>query len=189
MEQNWVHKATFGHDFKSKVIRFYLDFLEPWWDIILKPLLLVLLVAAGVYWYFGVYQSDIAKVKRGVLKFDKSRTVNEALSTNLKNLKWTKYTNKKKQTVVKATGIWKSDARYFHPGLLPFFIVRSGNRVEAYFIMNKDGVFSFASGFSFAGGKVTSTSNDLCFGKDDTVTSELLDFMELEGGFLGVLYD
>ena len=40
-----------------------------------------------------------------------------------------------------------------------------------------------------SGGKVTSTSNDLCFGKDDTVTSELLDFMELEGGFLGVLYD
>ena len=46
-------------------------------------------------------------------------------------------------------------------------------------------------GFRFSGGKVISDSKDLGFGgaSDDTVTSKMLDFMKLENGFLGVLYN
>ena len=159
-------------------------FLEDYWELI-SGLATILLVAVGLYWYFGVYQSDIAKVKRGIYKFDRSRTVGEAFSANLKDLKWTKYTDKKKHTVVKAAGTWKSDMLYFSPGIIPFVIVRPGNRVEAYFVMTRNG------GFRFSGGKVISDSKDLGFGgaSDDTVTSKMLDFMKLENGFLGVLYN
>ena len=167
------------NDFSDSVV----GFLKDHWELIsgLGPLLLI---AAGAYWYFCIYQSDIAKVKRGIYNFDRSRTVEEAFSANLRDLKWTTYTSKKKQTVVKAVGIWKSDMRYFSPGIIPFVIVRPGNRVEVYFVMNRDGSFSFHSG------KVISASKDLGFGgdSDDTVTSGQLKFMKLKDGFLGVMY-
>jgi len=146
----------------------------------MKKFSMLITAAAMVLMLAGCGDKDIKTVKNGVLGIDKSRTVEQALSANLEDLKWEKFVNKKNQTMVKVSGVWKSDGLAFDGG---FTIVKPGKQVEAYFIINRDGSFSFADG------KVTSATNDLGyvgFGGKNIV--EPYNLRNLEGGFLGVLY-
>jgi len=48
-------------------------------------------------------------VKKSVFNIDRSRTVQEALSAQMTNLKWRHFQNKRNQTVVEVVGTWKHD--------------------------------------------------------------------------------
>ena len=127
-------------------------------------------------------------MKKGYFPFDRSRTVEEALSSNIDKLKWSKYTSKKNRTIVKADGVWKGKPVFYRTGILTYAIVRPGNKVEVFFVVNRDGSFSFYSG------KVTSNSKNLGFledentGETDVVKSRELKTMGVKNGFLGVMY-
>ena len=140
-------------------------------------------------------------VKNGILEFDTSRTVGEALTANLDDLKWEVFVNRRSQIVVKASGVWKNGGLSFNGhnsgwsnSVLPrpFTVVKPGNRVEAYFIINRNGSFSFGDG------KIISATKDLGYDYNfgdgpewshDVVTAELLEINRLKGGFLSVLYN
>ncbi|MBP5530929.1 MAG: hypothetical protein J6Y54_02720 [Lentisphaeria bacterium] len=130
----------------------------------------------------GFGHPELMAVKNGTLGIDKSRTVEQALSANLKDLKWETFVNKRNQIVVKASGVWKNSGLSFNRDFSDFTIVKPGKQVEAYFIINRDGSFSFDEG------KVISNSKDL--GPDgwrqNVVTPD--DLKKLRGGFLSVLY-
>ena len=140
----------------------------------------------------GFGYPEVMTVKRGVLGIDASRTVADALSSNLDDLKWEYYLNKRNQGVVKATGIWKGDTLSFEKEysynrwMRTFTVVKPGKKVDVYFVLNRDGSFAFATG------EISSNAKDLGFltepddGLVDKVTPE--DLKTLKGGFLAVLY-
>ena len=136
---------------------------------------------------------EIKTVKNGVLEIDKSRTVEQALSSNLDDLRWEKFVNKRNQSAVKASGIWKGDELSFQKEysnrygrwLGKFIVVKPGKKVDVYFVINLDGSFAFATG------EISSDATDLGFtevidGAQAKITPE--DLKTLKGGFLGVLY-
>ena len=142
-------------------------------------------------------------VKNGILKFDNSRTVGEALTANLDDLKWEVFVNRRNQIVVKAAGVWKSGGLSFSESTngvgyheIPFTVVKPGNQVEAYFIINRNGSFSFGYGKIISSTKDLGVNRRKMFGDDkfsegdrDVVTSDELEKRRLKGGFLSVLYN
>ena len=86
---------------------------------------------------------NIEAVKNAVFeKFDKSRTLGEALTANLENLQWKSYKNEASQQIVEVTGTWKSGSlsrkRSAVYGNLQLYYVNAGNKVLARFTVNKD---------------------------------------------------
>ena len=158
----------------------------------MKKCLMMLSVAAlAVAMLAGCGDKDIKTVKNGVLGIDKSRTVEQALSANLEDLKWEKFVNKRNQGVVKASGIWKGDELSFQKEYSynrwkrTFTIVKPGKKVDVYFVINRDGSFAFATG------EISGDAKNLGFFEEkdgqDKVTPD--DLGTLRGGFLGVLYN
>ena len=130
--------------------------------------------AAAAVLLAGCEAKEVKTVKSGVLGIDKSRTVEQAFSAKLGDLKWKKFVNDKNQTIVKASGVWKDkNTISWRPYGEEEIIVAPGFFVEVCFVMNRDGTFTFESGKFF---------------KETTVVKSA-DLGKLRGGFLGVLYD
>ena len=157
-----------------------------------------MVVAVAVVLLAGCGDKEIKTVKNGVLGIDKSRTVEQALSAKLKDLKWEKFVNDKNQTIVKASGVWTKPTVSYNSTIsysvlytktntvgteyYKIVVVKPGNKVEVCFVINPDGTFTFNSG------KVYSDSADLGF-KCHKKSVDDSDLKDLRGGFLGVLYD
>ena len=73
-------------------------------------------------------------VKKSVFNIDRSRTVQEALSAQMTNLKWRHFQNKRNQTVVEVVGTWKQDK---HKGQL--LVPQKGDEVMVQFIILRSG--------------------------------------------------
>ena len=73
-------------------------------------------------------------VKKSVFNIDRSRTVQEALSAQMTNLKWRHFQNKRNQTVVEVVGTWKHD-KYKGQLLSP----QKGDEVMVQFIILRSG--------------------------------------------------
>lgn len=57
----------------------------------------------------GCGDSQVDSVKNGILEFDKSRTIEQAFSSKMDDLKWRKFTSDKNITVVEVVGTWTDD--------------------------------------------------------------------------------
>lgn len=75
-------------------------------------------------------------VKKSVFNIDRSRTVQEALSAQMTNLKWRHFQNKRNQTVVEVVGTWKHD-KYKGQLLSP----QKGDEVMVQFIILRSGYY------------------------------------------------
>ena len=75
-------------------------------------------------------------VKKSVFNIDRSRTVQEALSAQMTNLKWRNFQNKRNQTVVEVVGTWKHD-KYKGQLLSP----QKGDEVMVQFIILRSGYY------------------------------------------------
>lgn len=75
----------------------------------MKKILILLVGAVTVATVLtGCGDSQLEAVKNGYLGIDNSRTIEQAFSANLKNIRWRKFTTENNQTIVEAVGVWKS---------------------------------------------------------------------------------
>ena len=97
----------------------------------------------------NIHDPEIEMVKNGVFLFDQSRTVEEAFSAQLDNIRWRKFRTKENRIIVEVIGTWNNDTygedkvkRNFASTLAGIdfiwaFFPKKGEEIMAQFVINR----------------------------------------------------
>ena len=104
----------------------------------------------------NIHDPEIEMVKNGVFLFDQSRTIEEAFSAQLDNIRWRKFRTKENRIIVEVIGTWNNDTygedkvkRNFVSTLAGIDFIwalypKKGEEIMAQFAINRSSVSPFS---------------------------------------------